>query len=61
MSGVTVVTRNTMQLKESTSEGPKSELQHTRKTLGTLSWLFKGDDYSIVNGNGSPCGNVSSH
>ena len=42
-------------------EGPKSELQHTRNTLGTLSWVFKEDDYSIVVGNGSPCGRVSSH
>ena len=42
-------------------EGPKFELQHTRKTLGTLSWVFKEDDYSIVIGNGSPCGSVCSH
>ena len=42
-------------------QGPKSELQHTRKTLGTLSWVFKEDDYSIVIGNGSPCGSVCSH
>ena len=42
-------------------QGPKSELQHTRKTLGTLSWVFKEDDYSIVIRNGSPCsGSVSS-
>ena len=42
-------------------EGPKFELQHTRKTLGTLSWVFKEDDYSIVIGYGSPCsGSVSS-
>ena len=32
-----------------------------RKTLGTLSWVFKEEDYSIVIGNGSPCGSVSSH
>ena len=43
------------------SQGPKSELQHTRKTLGTLSWVSKEDDYFIVIGNGSPCsGSVSS-
>ena len=42
-------------------EGPKSELQNTRKTLGTLSWVFKEDDYSLVIGNDSPCGSVSSH
>ena len=36
-------------------QGPKSELQHTRKTLGTLSWVFKEDDYSIVIRCGSPC------
>ena len=42
-------------------EGPKSELQHIRKTLGTLSWVFKEDDYSIVIGYGSPCsGSISS-
>ena len=29
--------------------------KHTRKTLGTLSWVFKEDDYSIVIGSGSPC------
>ena len=42
-------------------EGPKLELQHTRKTLGTLSWVFKEDNYSIVIGKDSPCGSVSSH
>ena len=42
-------------------QGPKSELQHTRKTLGTLSWVFKEDDYSMVIGYSSPCsGSVSS-
>ena len=41
--------------------GPKSELQHDRKTLRTLSWVFKEDDYSIVIGNSSPCGSISSH
>ena len=42
-------------------QGPKSKLQHTRKTLGILSWVFKEDDYSIVIRYGSPCsGSVSS-
>ena len=42
-------------------QGPKSELQHTRKTLGISSWVFKEVDYSIVIGCGSPCsGSVSS-
>ena len=36
-------------------QGPKWKLQHTRKTLGILSWVFKEDDYSIVIGYGSPC------
>ena len=37
------------------------KLQHTRKTLGILSWVFKEDDYSIVIGYSSPCsGGVSS-
>ena len=41
--------------------GTESKLQHTRKTLGILSWLFKEDDYSIEIGYGSPCsGSVSS-
>ena len=41
-------------------EGPKSELQHTRKTRGTLSWVFKEDDYSIVIGYGSLCSGIVS-
>ena len=32
-----------------------------QKDIWTLSWAFKEDDYSIVIGNGSPCGSVSSH
>ena len=29
--------------------------QHTRKTLGTLSWVYKTSDYLMVIGPGSPC------
>ena len=43
-------------------KGSKLELQHTRKTLETLSWVYKEDDYSMVIGRGSPCGHsFSSH
>ena len=37
-------------------EGSKLELQHTRKTLETLSWVYKDDDHPMVIGCGSPCG-----
>ena len=29
-------------------EGSKLENQHTRKTLGTLSWVYKPSDYPMV-------------
>ena len=32
------------------SEGSKLENQHTRMTLGTLSWVYKPSDHPIVNG-----------
>ena len=36
-------------------EGVKLENQHTRKILGTLSWVYKPSDYSMVIGGGNPC------
>ena len=36
-------------------KGSKLENQHTRKTLGTLSWIYKTSDYLMVIGPGSPC------
>ena len=36
-------------------KGSKLENQHTRKTLGTLSWVYKTSDYLRVIGPGSPC------
>ena len=36
------------------SKGLKLENQHTRMTLGTLSWVYKPSDYLIVIGLGSP-------
>ena len=32
------------------SKGSKLENQHTRMTLGTLSWVYKPSDHSIVIG-----------
>ena len=37
------------------SKGSKLENQHTRMTLGTLSWVYKPSDYPMVIGPGSPC------
>ena len=37
------------------SQGSKLENQHTRKTLGTLSWVYKPSDNPIVFGAGNPC------
>ena len=37
------------------SKGSKLENQHTRMTLGTLSWVYKLSDYLMVIGPGSPC------
>ena len=37
------------------SKGSKWENQHTRMTLGTLSWVYKPSDYLMVIGHGSPC------
>ena len=37
------------------SKGLKLEYQHTRMTLGTLSWVYKPSDYLMVIGPGSPC------
>ena len=37
------------------SQVSKSEKQHTRKTLGTLSWVYKASDNPIVFGAGNPC------
>ena len=37
------------------SKGLKLENQHTRMTLGTLSWVYKPSDCLIVIGPGSPC------
>ena len=37
------------------SQGSKREKQHTRKTLGTLSWVYKPSNNSIVFGAGNPC------
>ena len=36
-------------------QGLKLENQHTRKTLGTLSWVYKPSDNPIVFGAGNPC------
>ena len=36
-------------------QGSKLEDQHTRKTLGTLSWVYKPNDNPIVIGAGNPC------
>ena len=36
-------------------KGAKRENQHTRMTLGTLSWVYKPSDYLMVIGPGSPC------
>ena len=36
-------------------KGLKLENQHTRMTLGTLSWVYKPSDYLMVIGPGSPC------
>ena len=36
-------------------KGSKLENQHTRMTLGTLSWVYKPSDYLMVIGPGSPC------
>ena len=36
-------------------KGSKLENQHTRKTLGTLSWVYKTSDYLMVIGPSSPC------
>ena len=37
------------------SQGSKLEKQHTRKTLRTLSWVYKPSDYPMVIRTGSPC------
>ena len=37
------------------SQGSKLENQHTRKTLGTLSWVYKPSGNPIVFGAGNPC------
>ena len=37
------------------SKGSKLENQHTRMTLGTLSWVYKPSDYLMVIGTSSPC------
>ena len=36
-------------------KGSKLENQHTRKTLGTSSWVYKPSNYLMVIGPGSPC------
>ena len=36
-------------------QGLNSEKQHTRKTLGTLSWVYKPSDNPIVFGASNPC------
>ena len=36
-------------------QGLKLEDQHTRKTLGTLSWVYKPSNNPIVIGAGNPC------
>ena len=36
-------------------EGSKLEHEHTRKTLATLSWVYKHGDHPIVIRGGSPC------
>ena len=36
-------------------QGLKLEDQHTKKTLGTLSWVYKPSDNPIVFGAGNPC------
>ena len=36
-------------------KGLKLENQHTRMTLGTLSWVYKPSDYLIIIGASSPC------
>ena len=36
-------------------KGSKLENQDTRKTLGTLSWVYKPSDYPMVIGGGNPC------
>ena len=36
-------------------QGLKLENQHTRKTLGTLSWVYMPSDNAIVFGAGNPC------
>ena len=37
------------------SQGSKSEKQHTRKTLGTLSWVYKPSNNPIVFGASNAC------
>ena len=41
--------------KTSLFQGSKQEDQHTRKTLGMLSWVYKPSDNPIVFGAGNPC------
>ena len=36
-------------------QGSKLENQHTRKTLGTLSWVYKPSNNPIVFGASNPC------
>ena len=36
-------------------QGSKPEDQHTRKILGTLSWVYKPSNNPIVIGAGNPC------
>ena len=41
--------------KTSLFQGSKQEDQHTRKTLETLSWVYKPSNNPIVSGAGNPC------
>ena len=41
------------------SKGSKLENQHTRRTLGTLSWVYKPRDYLMVIGPGFLVGRTS--
>ena len=36
-------------------QGQRLENQHTRKTLGTLSWVYKPSNHPVENGPSSPC------
>ena len=41
--------------KASLFQGSKQEDQHTRKTFGTLSWVYKPSNKPIVFGASNPC------